>query len=110
MTTTLLRFGPWLGLALAALTIWGLAGRLSAAHTKLAAVEAVVEQKERDAALSAALVARQAEAMRQLEANVTHQVQVIHALPRTNDCARSPAMRAASRGLRELLGAGGPSP
>ncbi|UYN96572.1 MAG: hypothetical protein KIT25_06465 [Enhydrobacter sp.] len=110
MSAVLLRLGPWLALAVAGLVVWGLWARLETATLKLRGAERVIELKERDAALSAELVARQAEAMRQLEANVSQQVQVIHALPRTSDCARSPAMRAASRGLRDLLGGGGPPP
>ena len=101
---------PWAGLAIAGLVIWGLAGRLDAASLKLRSAERLIEQKERDAALSARLVANQAEALRTLEANVSQQIQVVHAQPQTNDCARSPAMRAATRGLRQLFGADRPSP
>ncbi len=105
-----LRFGPWIALALALAVVWGLWGRLDAATSKLDAANAIIVQKEKDAALSADLVKNQAEALRTLEANVTREVQVVYAQPTTNECARSPAMRAASGSLRQLFGAGGPAP
>lgn len=108
MPALLRRFGPWLALAIAGVVIWGLWGRLEAANLRADQAEATVKQKEADAALSAELVARQQEAMRQLEANVAGHVERIYHVEVTHDCARSPAMRAATRGLRELFSAGGP--
>jgi hypothetical protein len=110
MPAVLLRVAPWAGLLIAGLFIWGLMGRLDAAALKLRSAERVIEQKEADARLSAELVARQQEAMRQLEANVAGHVERIYHVEVTRDCANSPAMRAATRGLRELFAAGEPNP
>lgn len=98
-----LRAAPWLGLALAGLAIWGLSARLDTASLKLRNAEAVLAQKEADARLSAELVRRQAERLAGLERQSTLALQQVQNAPLTHDCARSPAMRAASRGLRELF-------
>jgi hypothetical protein len=107
----LLRFGPWLALAVAGLVIWGLWGRLDAASLKLRSTEAALAQKESDARLSAELVARQAEALADLQARTHRHMEKVQHAEITRDCARSPAMRAATRGVRELFGgAGEPAP
>lgn len=103
-----LRLAPWAALALAGLALWGLWGRLDAAETRLAASEAIVRQKQADAALSAELLSHQAAALTALSIKATTQVQQVYNVPITRDCAQSPAMRAGSRGVRELFGAGEP--
>jgi hypothetical protein len=105
-----LRIAPWLGLVLAALALWGLNGRLDAASLKLHSTEAVLAQKEADARLSAELVQRQAERLAGLERQATLSLQQVQNAPLTFDCARSPAMRAAGRGLRELFARPGEPP
>ena len=105
-----LRLAPWLGLALAGLVVWGLWGRLDAASLKLRSTEAVLAQKEADARLSAALVRRQADRLAGLERQATLSLQQVQNAPLTYDCARSPAMRAASRGVRDLFARGGEPP
>lgn len=99
----LLKAGPWVALALAGVVIWGLAGRLEAANTKLAAAEAVIQQREADMKLSAKIVAQQAQALLNLETKVVTQVERIYQAPVTKECAASPSMKAANEGIRELL-------
>ena len=98
-----LRAAPWVALAVAGVALWGMAGRLDAASLKLRGAEALLAQKEADARLSADLVRRQAERLAGLERQTALSLQQVQNAPLTTDCARSPAMRAASRGLRELF-------
>ena len=98
-----LRAAPWVALAVAGVALWGMAGRLDSASLKLRGAEALLAQKEADARLSADLVRRQAERLAGLERQTTLSLQQVQNAPLTTDCARSPAMRAASRGLRELF-------
>jgi hypothetical protein len=63
--------------------------------------QAVIEQQRRDAALSAAIVAQQAERLAALEARANTIVKRIDNAPKTNGCG--PVMRDASRGLHELF-------
>lgn len=104
-----LRFGPWIALAIAALVIWGLWGRLDAARTKLAAAETIIEQREQDMKLSAQIVAQQAEALSKLETKVVTVTERIYAAPITRECAQSPSMRAATVGVRDIISGGGPA-
>lgn len=104
----LLKAGPWLGLAAAALVIWGLYGRLSAAQTKLAAAETVIKQREEDMKLSAIIVAQQAQALMNLETKVVTQIERIYAAPITRACVDSPSMRASTLGVRDIIQGGGP--
>jgi hypothetical protein len=100
-----LKVGPWLGLAAAALVVWGLWGQLGAAKTKLAAEEAVIAQREEDMKLSAVIVAQQAQALANLETKVVTVTERIYAVPITRECAQSPSMKAASAGVRDIIGA-----
>lgn len=110
MIAMLPRLGPWLGLALCGLVIWGLAARLDAASLRLRDAKLVIAQKESDARLSAELIVRQADALADLQARVHRHMENVQHAEITRECARSPAMRAATRGLRELFGAGQPAP
>lgn len=79
-----------------------------AARVVAADRQAVIEQKERDAALSAALIARQAAQLADLSARAQTVIRRIDNAPRTSGCG--PVMRDASRGVHDLFsGAGGPS-
>ena len=102
----LLRFGPWAALGVAALVIWGLWGELSAAETKLNAANAVIEQRERDARDNAIAVSRLAQKLNDTETKVITVTEKIYAAPITRECAKSPAMRTSSVGVRDILSGG----
>jgi hypothetical protein len=70
--------------------------------------KAVIEQQRRDAALSAELIARQAERLAALSAQANTIVKRIDNAPKTTGCG--PVMRDASRGLHELFGGPGGTP
>ena len=99
---------PWslLALAAAGVVIWGLWGRLEAAEVKLNAANAVIEQHEKDAKLNAIAVAQLARKLNDTETKVITVTEKVYAAPITRECAQSPAMRAASDGLRQLFPAG----
>lgn len=102
------RAAPWMlgALAIAGIVIWGLWGRLEAAEVKLAAANAVIAQREEDQKANAKAVAQLAQKLADTESRVITQVERVYAAPVTRDCAQSPAMRAASDGLRQLFPAG----
>lgn len=102
----LLKGGPWLGLAAATLVIWGLWGQLGAANSKLAAANAVIDQREKDAKANAIAVAQLAQKLNDTETKVITVVEKVYAAPVTRECAASPAMRAATDGVRQLLQGG----
>jgi hypothetical protein len=102
----ILRVGPWLALGAAALFIWGLWGELGAARTKLDAANAVIEQREEDAKLNAVAVAQLAQKLIDTETKVITVTEKVYAAPVTRECAQSPAMRAASSGMRAILSSG----
>tara|TARA_R110000868_G_scaffold34737_12_gene125247 strand:+ start:5770 stop:6135 length:366 start_codon:yes stop_codon:yes gene_type:complete len=103
----LLKAGPWLALAFAGVVIWGLWGQLDAAQTKLAAAETVIKQREEDAKANAIAVAQLAQKLNDTETKVITVTEKIYAAPITRECAQSPAMRAATDGVRQLLLSGG---
>ena len=74
-----------------------------ALEVKLAAANAVIDQKEADAKLSAGIVAKQADALAKLETKVVTVTERIYSAPVTRECAASPSMRAASDGVRAIL-------
>lgn len=102
----LLKVGPWAALGIAALVIWGLWGRLEAAETRLAAANAVIEQRELDAKENAKAVAQLAQKLTDTETKVITVTEKIYAAPVTRECAASPSMRAASDGVRALISGG----
>jgi len=102
----LLKVGPWAALGLAAVVIWGLWGRLEAAETRLAAANAVIEQRELDAKENAKAVAQLAQKLNDTETKVITVTERIYAAPVTRECAASPSMRAASDGVRALISGG----
>jgi len=73
-----------------------------AAKVAAADQKAVIEQQRRDAALSAGIIARQAEQLAALSAKADSLVKRIDDAPKTTGCG--PVMRDASRGLHELFG------
>lgn len=103
------RAGPWLALAVAGLVIWGLWASLGTAKLRLANAEAVIAQRDIDMKLSSSIVAKQADALARLETKVVTVVEKIYAAPITRECVSSPSMRAATVGVRDIIGnPGGP--
>jgi hypothetical protein len=102
----LLRFGPYIALAIGGLVIWGLIERSAAISTELAAAKGVIRQHEEDARKNAAAVQQLADTLSKTETKVVTVTEKVYAAPITRDCAQSPAMRAASDGLRQLFPAG----
>jgi hypothetical protein len=108
MSILITRLAPWsmIGLALAGLVIWGLIERNAAIGTELAAAKGVVEQAEKDQAANAKAVQQLAQKLQDTETKVVTITEKVYAAPVTRDCAQSPAMRAASDGLRQLFPVG----
>jgi hypothetical protein len=108
MSALIGRLAPWslIALAVAGVVIWGLWGRLEAAQVKLEAANAVIEQAEKDKAANAKAVAQLAQKLIDTETKVITVTEKVYAAPVTRECAQSPAMRAASDGLRQLFPAG----
>jgi hypothetical protein len=79
-----------------------------AARVVAADQKATIEQQRRDAALSAGIIARQAEQLAALSAKANALVKRIDDAPKTNGCG--PVMRDASRGLHELFERAGAAP
>jgi hypothetical protein len=102
----LLKAGPWLAVAFAGVVIWGLWGQLGAANAKLSAANAVIAQREADAKANAVAVAQLAQKLNDTETKVITVVEKVYAAPVTRECAQSPAMRAATDGVRNLLQGG----
>jgi hypothetical protein len=105
MSTLVARLAPWsLGaLAIAGALLWSLWGRLAAAEARVAAANAVIEQHERDRTANVKAVAQLAQKLNDTETRVVTITEKVLAAPITRDCAQSPAMRAASEGLRQLF-------
>lgn len=101
-----LKAGPWLALAFAAVVIWGLWQANVAKGVQLAAANAVIEQREKDAKENAKAVALLAQKLNDTETKVITVTERIYAAPVTRECAASPSMRAASDGVRALISGG----
>jgi hypothetical protein len=109
---------PWAPLAAIAILLAGLVGGYftlrsawraeGAASATAADQKAVIDQQRRDAALSAAIVKKQAEQLAALSAQANTIVKRIDNAPKTTGCG--PVMRDASRGLHELFGGAGGAP
>ena len=108
MSALIARLAPWslIALAAAGLVIWGLWGQLEAANAKLDAAYAVIEQAEKDKVANAKAVQQLAQKLNDTETKVITVTEKVYAAPITRDCAQSPAMRAASDGLRQLFPVG----
>ncbi len=108
MSALIARFAPWslIALAVAGVVIWGLLGRLEAKETELAAAKGVIEQAEKDKVANAKAVQQLAQKLTDTETKVVTVTEKVYAAPVTRDCAQSPAMRAASDGLRQLFPVG----
>ena len=108
--TPWLRSAPWIVAATAILL--GLLGVLhyrDAYHALQARIAAAVaEQAERDRALSAELLDAQRRQLETLHARTISQLKVVANEPVTHDCG--PVMRAASHGVRQILGGGAAPP
>ena len=108
MSALITRLAPWslITLALAGVAIWGLWARLEAKETELAAAKGVIEQAEKDKVANAKAVQQLAQKLTDTETKVVTVTEKVYAAPVTRDCAQSPAMRAASDGLRQLFPSG----
>ncbi len=105
MSALIGRLAPWslIALAVAGVVIWGLWEHAAAIQTKLDAANAVIEQAEKDKAANAKAVQQLAQKLTDTETKVVTVTEKVYAAPVTRDCAQSPAMRAASDGLRQLF-------
>jgi hypothetical protein len=108
MSALIARLAPWslIALAMAGVVIWGLWGRLEVKETELAAAKGVIEQAEKDKVANAKAVQQLAQKLTDTETKVVTVTEKVYAAPITRDCAQSPAMRAASDGLRQLFPVG----
>ena len=108
MSALIARLAPYsmIALAIAGVVIWGLIERNAAIGTELAAAKGVIEQTEKDKAANAKAVQQLAQKLQDTETKVVTVTEKVYAAPVTRDCAQSPAMRAASDGLRQLFPAG----
>lgn len=80
---------------------------LGAAAVELANAKAIIVQREADAKANAIAVAQLAQKLSDTETKVITVTEKVYAAPITRECAQSPAMRAASDGLRQLFPAAG---
>lgn len=101
-----LKIGPWLGLAVAGLVIWGMWNALEAKDAQLNAANAVIAQREEDAKENAKAVAQLAQKLTDTETKVITVTEKVYAAPVTRECAQSPAMRVANDGVRSILSGG----
>ena len=108
MSALIARLAPYsmIALAIAGVVIWGLIERNAAIGTELAAAKGVIEQTEKDKAANAKAVQQLAQKLQDTETKVVTVTEKVYAAPVTRDCAQSPAMRAASDGLRQLFPVG----
>ncbi len=108
MSALIAKVAPWslVALAVAGVVIWGLWGCLDAAQTRLNAANAVIEQREKDARANAVAIAQLTQKLHETETKVVTVTEKVYAAPITRNCAQSPAMRAASDGLRQLFPSG----
>lgn len=108
MIALIARLAPYsmIALAIAGVVIWGLIERNAAIGTEFAAAKGVIEQAEKDKAANAKAVQQLAQKLQDTETKVVTITEKVYAAPVTRDCAQSPAMRAASDGLRQLFPAG----
>ena len=108
MSALIARLAPYsmIALAIAGVVIWGLIERNAAIGTELAAAQGIIEQAEKDKAANARAVQQLAQKLNDTETKVVTVTEKVYAAPVTRDCAQSPAMRAASDGLRQLFPVG----
>lgn len=90
-------------LAVAGLVIWGLWSRLDSVQLKLDAANVVIEQAEKDRQANAKAVQQLAAKLQSTETRTNTIIREVYAAPQTNNCAGSPAMRAATDGVRNLI-------
>ena len=108
MSALIARLAPYsmIALVIAGVLIWGLIERNAAIGAELAAAKGVSEQAEKDKAANAKAVQQLAQKLQDTETKVVTVTEKVYAAPVTRDCAQSPAMRAASDGLRQLFPVG----
>ena len=105
MSALIARLAPYsmIALVIAGVLIWGLIERNAAIGAEFAAAKGVIEQAEKDKAANAKAVQQLAQKLQDTETKVVTVTEKVYAAPVTRDCAQSPAMRAASDGLRQLF-------
>jgi hypothetical protein len=108
MSALIARLAPYsmIALVIAGVLIWGLIERNAAIGAEFAAAKGVIEQAEKDKAANAKAVQQLAQKLQDTETKVVTVTEKVYAAPVTRDCAQSPAMRAASDGLRQLFPVG----
>jgi hypothetical protein len=108
MSALIARLAPYsmIALVIAGVLIWGLIERNAAIGAEFAAAKGVIEQAEKDKAANAKAVQQLAQKLQDTETKVVTITEKVYAAPVTRDCAQSPAMRAASDGLRQLFPVG----
>jgi hypothetical protein len=108
MSALLGRLAPYslIALAIAGVVIWGLIQRNAAIGGEFAAAKGVIKQHEEDARKNAEAVQKLSDTLSKTETKVVTVTEKVYAAPITRDCAQSPAMRAASDGLRQLFSGG----
>jgi len=98
---TILRCAPW---AIAGLMLLGaLWYRGQYEHCLAAGAAALKAQHDEDLKRNADAIQKLADQLRDTETKVVTVTEKVYAAPITRDCAQSPAMRAASDGLRQLF-------
>jgi hypothetical protein len=108
MSALVARIAPWLllALAVAGVVIWLLIERNATIGRDLDAARAVIEQHEQDRKANEKAVQQLAQKLQDTETKVIPQIERVYVAPRTTVCADTPAMRAASDGMRELFPGG----
>jgi hypothetical protein len=94
------------GVAAVGLLSYAMYERSEAASTRLEAANAVIKQAEIDKADNAKAIGQLNQQLAANQRKITPAVEKVYAAPQTNACANSPAMRAASDGMRELFRSG----
>ena len=108
MSALIARLAPYsmIALVIAGVVIWGLIERNAAIGAEFAAAKGVIEQAEKDKAANTKAVQQLTQKLQDTETKVVTVTEKVYAAPVTRDCAQSPAMRAASDGLRQLFPVG----
>ena len=101
---TILRFSPWVIAGLCLLGALWYRGEYESC--KAATAEALARQHDEDLKRNADAIEKLADKLRDTETKIVTVTEKVYAAPVTRDCAQSPAMRAASDGLRQLFPGG----
>ena len=102
--TAILRFSPWIIAGLCLLGALWYRGQYE--HCLASGAAALKAQHDEDLKRNADAIEKLADKLRDTETKVVTVTEKVYAAPITRDCAQSPAMRAASDGLRQLFPGG----